>query len=1133
MKLQSRSLFLSGLALLILLNACQQTPKPLFETKITALDPIEATKVRNEIEETVSPQVIEGLSLRLWASDSLVADPIALSMDNQGRAYITRTNRQKNSEFDIRGHRDWMTASISLQTVEERRDFLKKTFASSRSEENSWFPDLNQDGLHDWRDLTVEKEQVYRIEDRDGDYIADYSQLFLEDFHTEVTDVAGALLVHEDEMFVGVAPDMWRIRDQDNDGVADYKESISNGYMIHIGFGAHGMSGARVGPEGKIYWGIGDIGSNIVDQTGKRWFNPNRGAIFRSNPDGSDFEVFCMGIRNTHEFVFDELGNLISVDNDGDHPGEKERLVYLVNGSDSGWRTNWQFGKYTDPDNNRYKVWMDEKLYLPRWEGQAAYILPPIMNYHSGPAGMVYNPGTALGDRWKNHFFFAEFTGTPARSHVWAFTLEPKGAGFEFVQEQDILTGILPTGLAFGPEGALYVADWIDGWGTKGYGRIWRLDLDEVQPSLVRQETEKWLKADFAELTEQDLYKLLFQADKRVRQKAQFALAKEGSASREIFLKAARQDQMQARIHGLWGLWQLALQDRDEAQHFLPFLQDAEAEIRAQAAKILGDVRYQAAGDALLPLLQDESARVQFFTAEALGRIAHKPAVAGLIDLLERNNDQDLYLRHAASLALARIGETEPLVALAEHGSKALRTAAVIALRRMEDPQIARFLEDRDEYIVAEAARAIHDDFSIPDALPALAELIQEDRFTSEPLLRRILSANLRLGEPQNLQWLTEYAQRENAPEAMRIEAIACIGVWAKPSVLDRVDGRLRGPVKRELPPTQQVAEPVLSQLLQDSNPAIQVAAANSSGRLQLQSLSPALQQMALNHREPTVRSEALTALYKMEAPEIQEAMQAALRDRAGEVRVTALKLVPYLSIPGTEIAELLGYVIESGSVSEQQEALHSLGQLPAEANEDLLRELLAQLRAGQIASEIQLDLTEVLRDHGSAELQTALQEWENSQATDDPLALYASALKGGDARKGRRVVFRHEAAQCVRCHNIGQREGSDVGPELTQVGNRLSREELLLSLVAPSDQLADGYGIVSLTMKNGEKLSGTLLGETKTQLRLQTSDAEPIRIPKTEIARRQNAPSAMPAMGNILSKAELRDVVEFLTTLQ
>ena len=125
-------------------------------------------------------------------------------------------------------------------------------------------------------------------------------------------------------LFVAVGPDLWRMKDKNGDGIADEKTSISHGYGIHIGFSGHGMSGVEMGPDGRIYWQIGDIGFNGKDQDGKKWEYPNSGVIARSNPDGSDFEIFASGIRNTHEFVFDEYGNLISEDNDGDHPAKKK-----------------------------------------------------------------------------------------------------------------------------------------------------------------------------------------------------------------------------------------------------------------------------------------------------------------------------------------------------------------------------------------------------------------------------------------------------------------------------------------------------------------------------------------------------------------------------------------------------------------------------------------------------------------------------------------------------------------------------------------------------------------------------------------------------------------------------------------
>jgi len=296
-----------------------------------------------------------------------VQDPIAISIDPDGRVYYTHANRQNNSEFDIRGHNNWITASVSFQTVEDRRKFLRETFSADSEESKKVLKDLNNDGVRDWRDLTVEKEQVWFIEDKSGDGIADRTQLYLEDFNEEITDVANGVKVHDGEVFISVGPGLWRTKDTNKDGIADTKTSISHGYAIHIGFSGHGMSGATVGPDGRLWWGIGDIGMNMVDKEGKKWEYPNEGVIVRSELDGSNFEVFSSGLRNTHEFVFDQYGNLITEDNDGDHQGERERLVHLIDGSESGWRTNWQYGKYTDQDNNTYKVWMEEKLHVPYW----------------------------------------------------------------------------------------------------------------------------------------------------------------------------------------------------------------------------------------------------------------------------------------------------------------------------------------------------------------------------------------------------------------------------------------------------------------------------------------------------------------------------------------------------------------------------------------------------------------------------------------------------------------------------------------------------------------------------------------------------------------------------------------------
>lgn len=1122
-------LILIGIPIL-LAQACR--PEPV-DQRIVRLPTNEVAEMATAIEGLVQPEIADGLSLKLWAVDSLVADPISIQVDDKGRLFYTRTNRQKNSEFDIRSHQDWEIESISLQTVEEKRAFLKKVLSPENSEKNTWLADVNGDGSRDWRDMTVEKEHVYRLEDTDGDGLADFSQLMVEDFNDEVTDIAGAVLYHEGDLFVGVAPDLWRMTDNNGDGIMDEKTSLSHGYGIHIGFSGHNMSGLEVGPEGRIYWSMGDIGFNGEGAEGDELKFPNQGVIVRVNPDGSDLEVFAHGLRNVHEFVFDEYANLIGVDNDGDHAGESERLVYLVNGSDTGWRTNWQFGKYRDSLNNTYKVWMDESLYKPRFDGQAAYITPTISNYINGPTGMVYNPGTALSPRWKNTFFVVEFVGNPSRSGIHAFKLNPKGATFELGETSKVLGGVLATGLDFGPDGSLYVADWIDGWGTKDRGRVWKLDDDEGASWKERAATKELVGQDFKEKELEELNTFLKNPDMRIRKKAQFELAKRGKKGAEILKTNAEQKENRlARIHGIIGLSQMArLEDSKYAESLVALLRDSDPEIQAQAAKWLGDIRYEDAADALLPLLKDNNSRTRFFAAEALGRIAYEPAINGLVQLLASNDDEDAYIRHAASLALARINKSKPLLALAEHPSKAVRLGVLLALRRMKHPGIARFLEDEDEYIVTEAARAINDDFSIEDALPALGNLLPQTLFTNEALIRRAINANLRVGTAQAMSNLIVYAQKQAAPVVMRTEALQVLGTWAKPSVLDRVDGRSRGVVERDLAPLQVASSELLQQLLSEPEAAIRLEAAKVMGQLKIADGIPELLAHLKQDDEAEVRIASLKALASLDGNHKDQAIQQALADSDKNVRAAGLDLLGALDIPKDLMVELIKEVITKRTTEEKQAAILTLGAIPLEYSKAPLAELLGNLEEGELLPEVQLELAEAITATGSSDLLKRYNQHYEGLASDSVLASYGGSLYGGDVDLGRRVFFRHQAGQCIRCHAYND-IGGTAGPALNGIASKISRQELLEALIDPGKRLAPGFGVVTLDLDNGKTVSGILYKETNSSLALKMGNNPDTVLMKTNVVKRMDAPSSMPDMKNLMTRREIRDVVSFLATL-
>jgi quinoprotein glucose dehydrogenase len=1081
-----------------------------------------------EIEANTPITLAEGLKINLWATDSLAPDPIAMSIDDHNRIYLTRTNRQKNSEFDIRGHRDWMTESIGLQSVEERRAFLRKIFAPEKSSDNVWLKDLNEDGSHDWRDLAVEKDEVWRLTDTDGDGLADESVMVLKDFNEEITDVAGALLIRKHDAFIGIGPDLWRIEDTNNDGYYDKKTSLVTGFNIHIGFGGHGMSGLIEGPDGKIYWGIGDPGLSFVDRTGKKHHYPNRGVIVRCNADGSDFEVFSHGHRNTHEFVFDQYGNMISSDNDSDQPGESERLVHLVEGSDSGWRINWQFGKYTDPKNNGYKVWMDENMYKPRWDGQAAYFLPPIRNYHNGPTGMQFNPGTALGKDWLNKFFLVEFTGSPSRAHIWSFDLKPKGATFDFNSEVDMVAGVLATGIRFGTDGALYAADWINGWDAKNYGRVWKIDVKESDMASERAETKRLMTLDYESQSTDELYKYLFNKDMRIRQKAQFALAEKNNS--EMFLKAIAQKENQlVRVHGLWGMGQVTAKNNAGAYQLMPYLNDADGEIVAQTAKVLGDVRYKEAGIKLTELLSSSNARIQFYAAQAIGRIQHKAAAEALITMLEKNNDDDLYIRHAGVLALSRIENKAPVYALQKSSSKALRTAGVLVLRKWEDPKVAEYLNDSDEYIIAEAARAINDDWSIPEALPALADLINRTGLTSEVILRRAINAALRIGSDKELNDLLAYAQKDNAPEAMKAEALATLGVFAEPSVLDRVDGRYRGVLKRDGEKIRNVVIPKMNAFLSSDKEEVLIASSQLLKDLKIRGFNNSLADIYKKSESADVQAAMLTALSELAYPQIGELVNDALAGKNRALRTTALSMLGKVNIAAELLPEMVSNVMDNGSRADKQSLLQSLGEMPLDKTKVVIESLIGQLKDGGIESAIMLDLEEAVGKSGSVDLKSKL---DKARPTETLMDQYAEALQGGNRRLGYQYFNTNSTGQCVRCHSVGG-QGGTVGPDLSDIGKTLSREQLLQSLIEPSARLSPGFGTVTLTLKDGQEVTGILEEERADELIIRTNDAEPLEVAIARIAKRENMPSGMPPMAMLMSKREMRDVVEFLANLR
>ena len=135
--------------------------------------------------------------------------------------------------------------------------------------------------------------------------------------------------------------------------------------------------------------------------------------------------------------------------------------------------------------------------------------------------------------------------------------------------------------MKFGPDGALYLADWITGWDSKNKGRIWKLDSPAAAASPMRAEVRTLIAATFEARSAADLATLLRHVDMRIRQKAQFELVRRGDV--QTLLAAAKEPSHKlARIHGVWGIAQFARTGKTAPSTpalLTPLLNDADAEI--------------------------------------------------------------------------------------------------------------------------------------------------------------------------------------------------------------------------------------------------------------------------------------------------------------------------------------------------------------------------------------------------------------------------------------------------------------------------------------------------------------------------------------------------------------------------
>ena len=1052
-----------------------------------------------------------------WLTHPEMKGPASIDFDPQGRAFINEARRMAKGVPDTRGS-EWITREdYLLKTVEDR---LASYQRNQDKVEMAWY--------------TGTTDRVLRFVDTDGNGVPDTGTVFDDRCKETLDGIGFTVLAERDAVYYTCIPSLRKLTDKDGDGYAEQHVGLVEGFGVRNCFKGHDLHGVIRGPDGLLYFSVGDRGYSVVDDHGVRRSAPQRGAVFRCQDDGSNFEVYAHGLRNPQEIAFDEFGNLFTFDNTGDF-GDRARVVYVLDNTDSGWTADYQ----SHHQHANKLDWGDFRLWQATWVGEGScelyspsapqWIYPPVGHVGNGPSGVVQMTGPAVPPELLGKFLMCNFRGSPTRSEVLTIAVEAKGSGFKVGEVTPFLSALNASDVALGYDGRVYFVEYGSGWRPDDQGSIQVAEPVDSSLQKAGKEVAQLVKEGFAQRSLSELNSLLNHTDQRVRQEAQFAIVKKGpDQALALFsqvLLNAKEGEL-APLHAVWGLGQLArMGNVDAKKQLVQTLSHSILELRANAARTCGDSKISEARDALLAGLKDISPRVASLSAVALGRISpvgNEKSVNSLIEIAEKNHGAsfDITLRHAILSALHRITTPAQALSWSKHTSAEVRLLGVIILRKMEHPGISDFLNDSDKLVKHEAIRALYDTSAVDE--PAGAHLLKVD-YQGLPVFiqARLLVGAARRGTAEGFARVLEMATDSSLDSRVQTLAFHALEKWDQYPSMDPFLGSLRPsshPREKSHVLAGKHSSHFLNYLKHEKRTKFLTLATEVSAVLGIALNIDDLQNQVLNRGlSSKLRVAFYNRLLQEEGGITDGLLLQLLEDPDSKLCALALREAYNRNLDGVAArAEKTVRLLGAPELAKQ--AIISIG---ARHPERLVEFWNTRSGENGIDRSVWLDLYREIEKSSDPEIRSTVKRFSSK-----PANLYSLALSGGDAALGAKV-FEGQGA-CMQCHKINGK-GGEQGPDLSLVGKRLGRGKLLESIVNPSAEITPGYGLSTVMLKNGEAYSGRLAGEGRSEVKLVTMDGKDLTFDRNEVSQVTPPISAMPPMGQALSKSDLRDLIAYL----
>lgn len=918
-----------------------------------------------------------------------------------------------------------------------------------------------------------EGDRILILEDTTGDGVMDKVKTF---YQGSDIDSAMGICVLGNQVIVTASPTVWRFTDADGDDVPDSKEAMftETGQPQHD----HSAHSFLFGPDGKLYWNFGNTGKQVKDSDGQTVIDIHgRPIVDDGSPLYGGMPFRCDLDGSNFEVLAHNFRNNweTTVDSFG-------TLWQSDNDDDGNRGTRINFvmeqGNYGYRDELTGAGWredritMEDEVPLRHWHLNDPGVVPNMLQTGAGsPSGICMYEGRLLPKRFWDQVIHCD----PGPNVVRAYPAQPDGAGYS-ASIDPLMTGtgdmwFRPADVCVAPDGSVFVTDWYD----PGVGGHHQKDLDRGRLFRIAPPGTKYSVPKFDYSTVDGSIEALKNPNLSVRFNAWTALKQFGSKAEKGLQDLLQDENPRLAARALWLLGKIDGRGR----HYVDVaLAHPNSDIRVtgiRLSKQLGLVPSVACATAA----HDSSAAVRRELAVALrfDESAGMPATW-------------------AKLAMTYDGKDRWFLEALGIGSD-LRAAECLDAWLAESGQNWQTPAGRDLVWRVRASKAAK----------LICEVIADESLTTEQTNRYFRS--LEYHDPEiRTEALRLLIDRPASP---RQDAIVIRSIERMVGFDAAKDPAASAAIARHI--ARKVGTPEYLSLVK---------------RFKIEGAATEVEKMLMTSEDMSTAVAA--AEYLCNTPEGPKRLRELLKLKDPQAAAYVARV---LGLAGNGRTNRM--LSDTAADTEQPYDVRSVavrGLAKNNLGQNLLLDLAAakklpgdtRLLAGGLLSQSRQEPTR----KRAAELLP-----QPKQADHAPLPPLDKLVKQKGQIANGIKVFRG-VATCANCHVVGE-FGKEVGPNLSEIGSKLSREAMFASILDPSGGVSHNYENYIALLDSGQVITGVKVTETDQHLVLRTAEAIDRKIPQDEIEDlKKSEKSIMPEnLHHTTDQQGLVDMVEYLMSLK